>query len=125
MNGHRQSGSRRVAASGCGSVSARSGPCEAYRPGESGECSTTPVPPIDAFDHPIFTESIRLIRTALEPTGLYGPWAADGPERDVIERLVHSSGDLSLPTDLVLPAAVCQSAMVALAAGAPILTDTA
>lgn len=83
------------------------------------------MPAITAFDHPIFTESIRRIRAALESTGSYGPWALDGPERDVIERLVHSSGDLSLPTDLVLPASVCQPAMAALAAGVPILTDTA
>ena len=92
---------------------------------DPGECSSALVPAITAFDHPIFTESIRLIRAALAPTGSYGPWALDGPERDVIERLVHSSGDLSLPADLVLPAAVCQPAMVALAAGVPILTDTA
>ena len=92
---------------------------------EPGECSSAPGFTITAFDHPIFTESIRLIREALEPTGLYGAWALDGPERDVIERLVHSSGDLSLPADLVLPPAVCQPAMAALAARVPILTDTA
>ena len=43
-----------------------------------------------AQDHPIFTESIRRIREAL------GPSALDPLEQQVLERLVHSSGDLSL-----------------------------
>jgi precorrin-8X/cobalt-precorrin-8 methylmutase len=77
-----------------------------------------------ALDHPIFRESIRLIREALEPTGIYARWP-EAPERDVLERLVHSSGDLSLPADLVMPPGACRAGMVALAAGAPILTDTA
>lgn len=76
------------------------------------------------FDHPIFRESIRLIRVALEPTGVYGRWP-DPLERDVLERLVHSSGDLSLPADLVIGPGACRSGLAALAAGAPILTDTA
>jgi hypothetical protein len=46
------------------------------------------------FDHPIFSESVRLIRGWLGPTGL-------GPvEQEVLERLVHSSGDLTLASDL-------------------------
>ena len=77
-----------------------------------------------ALDHPIFCESIRLIREALEPTGIYDRWP-EAPERDVLERLVHSSGDLSLPADLVMAPGACRSGMLALAAGAPILTDTA
>jgi precorrin-8X/cobalt-precorrin-8 methylmutase len=76
------------------------------------------------LDHPIFRESIRLIRDALEPTGLYAHWP-DALERDVLERLVHSSGDLSLPADLVMTPGACCAGMAALAAGAPILTDTA
>ena len=77
-----------------------------------------------SLDHPIFRESIRLIRQALEPTGLYAHWP-DALERDVLERLVHSSGDLSLPTDLVITPGACRAGLAALAAGAPILTDTA
>ena len=77
-----------------------------------------------SLDHPIFRESIRLIREALEPTGLYARWP-DALERDVLERLVHSSGDLTLPADLVITPGACLAGMVALAAGAPILTDTA
>ena len=62
----------------------------------------SPASPGEAsLDHPIFCESIRLIREALEPTGVYARWP-DALERDVLERLVHSSGDLSLPADLVL-----------------------
>jgi precorrin-8X/cobalt-precorrin-8 methylmutase len=76
------------------------------------------------LDHPIFRESIRLIRAALEPTGVYA--RCPGPaERDVLERLVHSSGDLTLPADLVMPPGACQAGLVAVVAGAPILTDTA
>ena len=77
-----------------------------------------------SLDHPIFRESIRLIRQALEPTGLYAHWP-DALERDVLERLVHSSGDLSLPTDLVITPGACRAGLAGLAAGAPILTDTA
>ncbi|MFM2079347.1 MAG: hypothetical protein RLZZ219_29 [Cyanobacteriota bacterium] len=38
---------------------------------------------------------------------------------------MHSSGDLSLPLDLVISPGACRAGMTALAAGAPILTDTA
>lgn len=80
--------------------------------------------PAAALDHPIFCESIRLIRIALEQRGVEGG-CGDPAERDVLERLVHSSGDLSLPPDVVFSAGACLAGMAALAAGAPILTDTA
>ena len=91
------------------------------------------------FDHPIFSESVRLIRGWLGPTGL-------GPvEQEVLERLVHSSGDLTLASDLRFAVGsacwgiggealgssfaaaqdVCGASLAALAAGATILTDTA
>lgn len=76
------------------------------------------------LDHPIFRESIHLIRAALEPTGVYARFP-DPAERDVLERLVHSSGDLTLPADLVIASGACQAGLAAVAAGAPILTDTA
>ena len=41
-------------------------------------------------DHPIFTESIRRIRALLGETGL------DPLQQQVLERLVHSSGDPGL-----------------------------
>jgi len=97
-----------------------------------------------AFDHPIFRESVRLIRALLGDTGL------DPVEQEVLERLVHSGGDPSLARDLrfavggrswgVDPGGhrgggagpethrsgtICEPAMAALASGAAILTDTA
>jgi precorrin-8X/cobalt-precorrin-8 methylmutase len=71
------------------------------------------------LDHPIFTESLRRIRLLLGDTGL------SGYERDVLERLVHSSGDPSLAPDLRFTPAACALGATALARGAPILTDTA
>jgi precorrin-8X/cobalt-precorrin-8 methylmutase len=83
---------------------------------------------LPGFDHPIFSESIRLIRAAL----------ANGPsqqrlafqnlsplQQDVLLRLIHSSGDLSLAADLHFSPGACPAGLGALAAGAPILTDTA
>ncbi len=71
------------------------------------------------FDHPIFSESLRRIRAWLGETGL------EGLERDVLERLVHSGGDLSLAPALRFSPGACDIGARALASGAPILTDTA
>ena len=75
------------------------------------------------LDHPIFSESLRLIR------GLPGTEAALAPlsplQQEVLLRLIHSSGDPGLAANLVCPATACGDGLVALAAGAPILTDTA
>ena len=96
------------------------------------------------FDHAILIQSLRLIRGWLGATGL------DPVEQEVLERLVHSSGDLTIAPDLRFaiggkswgvapgghrgggagpetsrPGTICGPAMAALAAGAPILTDTA
>ena len=70
-------------------------------------------------DHPIFTESIRRIRALLGDTGL------DPLSQDVLERLVHSSGDPSLPALLQFSPGACDAGLQALKAGALILTDTA
>ena len=81
-----------------------------------------------SFDHPIFSESIRLIRAALaDPSA---PHAFDfdvcSPvEQDVLLRLIHSSGDLSLANDVRFSEGACVAGLQALAAGAAILTDTA
>jgi precorrin-8X/cobalt-precorrin-8 methylmutase len=76
-----------------------------------------------SLDHPIFCESLRLIRQ------LPGTAAALAPlsplQQDVLLRLIHSSGDPGLAADLVCPATACEAGLAALAAGAPILTDTA
>jgi precorrin-8X/cobalt-precorrin-8 methylmutase len=74
---------------------------------------------LNDFDHPIFSESLRRIRAWLGETGLHGL------ERDVLERLVHSGGDLSLAPDLRFSPGACALGARALASGAPILTDTA
>ena len=71
------------------------------------------------MDHPIFTESVRRIRAWLGPTGL------DHVQQEVLERLVHSSGDLTIAPELLFSPGACAAGLAALAAGAPILTDTA
>lgn len=70
-------------------------------------------------DHPIFTESIRRIRLLLGETGL------DPLQQQVLERLVHSSGDPGLAPLLRFSDGSCDQGLAALKAGAVILTDTA
>ena len=70
------------------------------------------------FDHPIFVESMSFIRRELGSTGLASY------EQQVLERLIHSSGDFHLKTLLRFSPDACQVAISALLAGAPILTDT-
>ena len=91
------------------------------------------------LDHPIFSESIRRIRLLLAEQAagdsavaarLAELLAGLTPlERDVLERCIHSSGDVAIARDLRFsPAGVggaCAAGAAALAAGAPILTDTA
>ena len=72
-----------------------------------------------AQDHPIFTESIRRIREALGSTGL------EPLPQQVLERLVHSSGDLALGSLLRFSPGACEAGLAALQQGALILTDTA
>ncbi len=72
-----------------------------------------------ASDHPIFTESIRRIRELLGETGL------DPLQQQVLERLVHSSGDPDLAPLLRFSAQACERGLAALKGGAVILTDTA
>ena len=54
-------------------------------------------------DHPIFIESIRRIRGLLGDTGL------DPLSQDVLERLVHSSGDPSLAALLQFSPGACSA----------------
>jgi precorrin-8X/cobalt-precorrin-8 methylmutase len=74
-------------------------------------------PPLQ--DHPIFRESVRRIRRWLGPTGLAGV------EQELLERLVHSSGDLRIASLLRFSPGACAVGRTALAGGAVILTDTA
>ena len=71
------------------------------------------------FDHPIFVESIRRIRLLL------GESALVGVERELLERLVHSSGDPAIAPLLRFSPGACALGLQALASGAVILTDTA
>ena len=72
-----------------------------------------------SLDHPIFTESIRRIREQLGVTGL------DPLQQQVLERLIHSSGDFGLTPLLRFSPEACELGLAALQAGASILTDTA
>jgi precorrin-8X/cobalt-precorrin-8 methylmutase len=71
------------------------------------------------FDHPILLESLARIRRRLGATGLAGI------EQEVLERLVHSSGDVGLAPALRFGPGACAAGLAALADGAVILTDTA
>lgn len=76
------------------------------------------------LDHPIFSESIRRIRLLLaEQAELLA--GLTPLERDVLERCIHSSGDPAIAADLRFSPGACAAGAAALAAGAPILTDTA
>lgn len=83
------------------------------------------------FDHPIFSESIALIRALLAQRAAADPQLAallagwDPQERDVLERCIHSSGDPAISGQLHFSAGACAAGVAALRAGAPILTDTA
>lgn len=80
------------------------------------------------FDHPIFSESIRLILAALveQPPQLgFELSSLAPPEQDVVLRLIHSSGDLSVAADLHFSPDACRAGLEALRHRAPILTDTA
>ncbi len=70
-------------------------------------------------DHPIFVESIRYIKNKLGFTGL------EPLQQDVLERLIHSSGDFQIVSMLSFSLDSCHKGLAALKAGAPILTDTA
>ena len=61
------------------------------------------------LDHPIFSESVRRIRQWLGPTDL------DPVQQEVLERLVHSSGDLAIAADLRFSAEACALGLEALA----------
>ncbi len=81
------------------------------------------------FDHPIFIESLRRIRALLPQQPQIPPWpqldALSPAEQDVLLRVIHSGGDITLAADLRWSPDACRSGLEALAAGATILTDTA
>ena len=69
-------------------------------------------------NHPIFTESIRLIRESLGETGL------EPLQQQVLERLIHSSGDLKIGERLCFSPNACELGINALRGCALVLTDT-
>jgi len=69
-------------------------------------------------EHPIFLESVRYIRSQLGSTGL------DQVQQSILERIIHSSGDLSLQSCLRFSPNACDEAINALQNGAKIVTDT-
>ena len=69
-------------------------------------------------NHPIFTESIRLIRKSLGETGL------EPLQQQVLERLIHSSGDLKIGERLCFSPNACELGINALRDHALVLTDT-
>ena len=78
------------------------------------------------FDHPIFSESLRIIRALLaEQSPAIALDRLPQAEQDVLLRLIHSGGDITLAADLCCSPQACLAGLAALAAGAPILTDTA
>ena len=69
-------------------------------------------------EHPIFLESIKYIRSQIGLTGL------NCLQQSVLERIIHSSGDLSMQSYLRFSSNACEDAIDALQKGAIILTDT-
>ena len=69
-------------------------------------------------DHPIFLESIRYIRSNLDPNNF------NYLENKVLERLVHTCGDFNIQNLLEFSEDACEKAIQSLRQGAPILTDT-
>ena len=69
-------------------------------------------------EHPIFLESVEFIRSQIGFTGL------NSIQQSVLERIIHSSGDLSMQSYLRFSSNACEEAIKALKNGANILTDT-
>ena len=69
-------------------------------------------------EHPIFLESIEYIRSQIGYTGL------NSVQQSVLERIIHSSGDLSMQSYLSFSSNACEDAINVLKKGANILTDT-
>ena len=69
-------------------------------------------------EHPIFLESIQYIKSQIGFTGL------DRVQQSVLERIIHSSGDLRMQSCLRFSSNSCENAINALSKGANILTDT-
>lgn len=62
-------------------------------------------------------ESFRQIGSALAPLGL------ESPEKEVVERLVHATGDVSLAQDIICSSGAVAAGVEALRRGAKVLVD--
>ena len=69
-------------------------------------------------EHPIFLESVEYIRSQIGLTGL------NSVQQSVLERIIHSSGDLTIQSYLRFSSNACEEAITSLKKGANILTDT-
>ena len=69
-------------------------------------------------EHPIFLESVNYIRSKIVFTGF------DQVQQSILERIIHSSGDLGLHSSVKFSPSACEEAINALKNGAKILTDT-
>ena len=69
-------------------------------------------------EHPIFLESVKYIRSQIGLTGL------NSLQQSVLERVIHSSGDLNIQACLSFSSNACEDAINALKNGANIVTDT-
>ena len=69
-------------------------------------------------EHPIFLESMEYIKSNIGFTGL------DDLYQSVLERMIHSSGDLNLQSQLKFSFGACEKGINALKSGSDILTDT-
>jgi len=69
-------------------------------------------------EHPIFLQSIEYIRSQIGLTDL------NSVQQSVLERIIHSSGDLNIQPFLRFSPNACEDAINALKTGANIWTDT-
>ena len=69
-------------------------------------------------EHPIFLESVEYIRSQIGFSGL------NSVQQSVLERIIHSSGDLRIQSYLRFSLNACEYAIDVLRKGANILTDT-
>tara|TARA_Y100000589_G_scaffold85282_1_gene79237 strand:- start:170 stop:796 length:627 start_codon:yes stop_codon:yes gene_type:complete len=69
-------------------------------------------------DHPIFLESIKFIKSKLTKNNF------NCIESNVLERLIHTSGDFHIQELLAFSENACEKTLESLKLGAPILTDT-
>jgi precorrin isomerase len=65
------------------------------------------------FDHPIFRESLRIIRAMPGMEAALGPLTA--LQQDVVLRLIHSSGDPELAGAVRFSPGACEAGLAALA----------